>query len=283
MSGTILRKALIPVAGLGTRMGAIARVVPKALLPLADALGRIRPVVHFILAEAAAAGLHEAALVVSPRHAERFREYLSAAREAGGDLPDRIEIIVQPSPGGLGEAILRGADFVAGEPFVMFLGDHVYTRPAGVPPCAAQVVGAFAARPSAAMIGMQTVAAGELSRVGVAGGEPVADRLYLARDFVEKPDLATARRRLRTPGLPEDCFLAHSGIYAFSSEVLDCLRELAGQTNQETAGRELELAAAQSLLLARHPRDYRLFHVHGRSHDTGTPAGYAAAFRAVGE
>ena len=274
----MIEKAVIPVAGLGTRMGPLSAAIPKAMLPLVDRAGRVRPVVHHICAEVAAAGIDSAAIIVSPNQAEMIKSYLAAARDEGEhDLPKEIEFIDQPSAQGFGHAVGLARDFVAGGALLVMLGDHIYV-PTWDQPCAKQVVDAFASHSGAAMIGVQTVGPAELSRVGTLGGEPVdADqKVFRATAFIEKPGAELARRKLVTPGLGEDEFLAHCGLYCFSNEIFDCIDEAA-----RTAEGELELAAAQSLLLERNREDYYLRLIQGRAYDAGNPAGYAAAFAAV--
>ena len=272
----MITKAIVPVAGLGTRLGPVTDAIPKAMLPLVDAKDRIRSVVHCILAEASAAGIREVGLVVAPRQKQVIENYLAAARDAG-DLPREIEYVLQPKPKGFGDAVLRGADFAgSSDAFLLMLGDHVRVADAGSPPCAAQVIAAFERYGGVAMVGMQDVGAEELPRVGVARGEPIAGGVYLCTDFAEKPDAAAARKRLVTPGLPEGRFLAHCGLYVFTAAIFDCLKALKSSGGR---GGELQLADAQSMLLERHPQDYRLLKVAGRAYDTGTPGGYAEAFR----
>ncbi|MDY6914280.1 MAG: sugar phosphate nucleotidyltransferase [Planctomycetota bacterium] len=278
----MVSKAIIPVAGLGTRLGPITRAVPKAMLPLLDSRDRLRPVVHFICAEAAAAGIDQVALVVSLLHQQVLRSYFDAAREAGdANLPGQIEFIVQAKPNGLGDAVACGAQFVGRreEGFCMLLGDHIYTAQPDRPTCAGQVVAAFDDRRPAAMIGMQTVGPEELARVGTAGGKPVGDNIYRCTSLVEKPSIATARAKLRTPGLGEDKFLAHCGIYIFTPEIFDCLAELSARVSP--AGQELPMTEAQQILLRRHPEDYYLLRIAGAAYDTGNTAGYAAAQAAI--
>ena len=267
------------MAGLGTRLRPVTPVVPKALFPLVDSDGRIRSVAHVILAEVALAGIEAAALVVSGEHAQAIRGYFDALDPGEQDRLPAIEYVVQPGAGGFGQAVLLGATFAADDPFVVMLGDHVHVAEPGAPPCAAQVVGAFDADPCAAMVGMQAVGRGELSRVGVATGETIGERLYRCTDFAEKPSAAEADDRLVTPGLPADTFLAHCGIYVFTGEILECLSAIA--CAERPAGRELELADAQAMLLARAEGRYRLLRIAGRAYDTGTPAGYAAAMAAL--
>jgi len=277
----MIRKALIPVAGAGRRMAAITRSLPKAMLPLPDSSGRLRPAVHLICAQAASAGIAEVGLIHAPKHAEMLRRHLDAARRSGeNDLPERIEYIAQPHPLGLGDAIACGREFVGpDEPGVLvLLGDHMHLADAGAPPCAAQVAAAFESTPAAAMVGMQTVGPDELAKVGVAAGTPLGESIYRCSELIEKPTLRAARHKLVTPGLSADSFLAHCGIYAFGPEIFECIEAARAEMQ---AGGEIELTASQRILLGRHPNDYYLIKVAGRAYDIGTPAGYAEAFRAV--
>ncbi len=303
-------KAVIPIAGQGRRMLPLSAAVPKALLGLVDGAGRCRAVLHWTAAQAAAAGAAELAIVMSPSQEAIVRAYLSAARGVQPAMPPGITLIVQDRPLGFGDAVLRARQFVGNDNFLLLLGDHVYTGDSQVR-AAAQVVRAFeqagrltaALQTACAMIGVQQVGVEELSRVGVCAGEPVGARIYRCTAFIEKPSAVQAQQSLRTPGLPEDSFLAHAGIYAFTSEIFDCLAELAAKTGAKmgampsplsgegmcpptcvavnAAGRhatpELQLADAQSLLLSRHPHDYYLYHIDAAACDVGTPEGYATA------
>ena len=278
----MIRRAIIPVAGLGTRLMPMTAVLPKALFPLVDSAGRVRAVLHQVLAEAAAAGVRHAGVIVSPGQRELLEQYFAAARAAGADdLPSRIEYILQPRPAGFGEAVLRSRDFVADEEaFMLLLGDHVYRSDDPARPCAAQVTAAFDKLADAqAVIGMQDVDEAELPLVGTARGEPLADNVYRCTDFIEKPAQAAARQRLVTPGLPSGRYLAHCGIYLFRRAIFDCLQEL--DRSLAGSGREVALADAQSMLLERFPQAYYLVRIAGRALDTGTPRGFVATVAAL--
>jgi len=278
----MIRRALIPIAGLGRRMQPVSSAFCKAMLPLVDGAGRIRPVLHYILAEASAAGIEEAGLIVSPRDMEMVGRYLSAIKDDPDKwppaVPRRIELIRQDQPAGFGDAVARGEQFLAGESFMLLLGDYVYLAKPGQNSCAAQVADALENRRAAAMIGVQAVGPEQLDRVGVVQGRPIDGRLYRCTGFIEKPAPAAANERLVTPGLGRGRFLAHCGIYIFAPEIFQCIAAVADEVRAE--GREIQLADAQSLLLRRRRQDYYLFHVVGRCFDVGTPPGYAAAFAA---
>jgi len=273
-------RAVIPVAGLGTRMGPIAAAVPKCMFPLADAAGLLRPLLHHVCLAAADAGVADAAVVVAPHQAEPIGRYLAAAAKHSPDeLPIHVELIVQPQPRGFGDAVALAETFAAGEPVMVVLGDHVWLADEGAQPCAAQVAGAFARRGGSAMIGMQVVGPEALPRVGAARGRLVAENIYACEDIIEKPSADVARRRLVSPGLAPDRYLAHGGIYVFSPEIFDCLRELARA--DRPAGDELQLTAAQQLMLTRRPGECFLTTIAGRCLDCGSPDSYADAFEAV--
>lgn len=269
----MIRKAVIPIAGLGTRMQSITKGAPKALLPIAGAAGRSRAVIDLILAEVGAAGIEQVCLVVSPGQQPLVQQHLDAA---DGPLP-AVTFVQQDQPAGFGDAVLLARRFVGPESFMVLLGDHLRLPVGAARPCAAQVAEAADGFRGSAVVGVQVVGADQLCLVGVCAGESVvADHVYRCLRIVEKPDPATAAE-LTTPGLPPNRYLAHAGIYIFSPEIFACLDELAGGPG------ELGLTAAQERLLARHGEDYYLIRIAGNVHDAGCPDGYAdavAAFRA---
>ncbi|MBN2182873.1 MAG: hypothetical protein JW715_13260 [Sedimentisphaerales bacterium] len=269
-----INTALIPVAGNGSRLAPITSIIPKAMLPLVGPSDDIFSVLHVIMKQVIKAGIERVAVIVSPGQQDMFQRYFAAVREQGGEnFSAVIEYIVQSKPDGFGDAVLRGADFVGKESFVLLLGDHINIQEPGATGCTEQVIEAFTARDCVAMIGVQTVDSEELSKVGVCQGIVEADNIYKCTSFIEKPRLSVARNCLVTDGLPEGTFLAHCGIYAFSSEIFECLKYI--KTQQ--AGSEIELADAQSVLLDKNPEKYMLCKIRGRAYDIGTPAGYANA------
>jgi len=272
----MIRKALLPVAGYGRRMGPLAQAVPKALFPLVDAQGQVRPTIHHILREAFAAGDERLGVIAAPWQTEVLGRYLAAAgNEFAPALSQRVEIILQPAARGFGDAVLRGKDFAGDEPFMLLLGDHVRIARAGDSPCTALVAEAFARMGGVAMVGMYAADAEHTDRVGVARGEMLGENLYRCTRLMEKPDPRTARQHLVTEGLPAGRVLAHCGVYVFTQEIFSCLQCLL--QNAVSAKGEVELADAQSMLLEEHPTEYYLFRTTAATYDTGTPDGYLAA------
>lgn len=120
---TRIRKALIPAAGLGTRMRPFSLAAPKELAPVGS-----KPALHRVVEEAAAASLREIGVVVSPEKG-LIRDYLQRVQDESGLEGLDFEYIQQAAPRGLGDAMLRAEEFLAGEPFVLMLPDNLLLSP----------------------------------------------------------------------------------------------------------------------------------------------------------
>src|SRR5215472_5466832 len=129
------RTAVIPVAGLGTRLLPATKALPKGMLPLID-----RPAVQYVVEEAAAAGLTDVVLVTGEDSgafmayfepaarlervlAERGHHEVIAELRAAAELP--VACVQQDTPRGLGDAVLRCAEHVGAEPFAVLFGDNI--------------------------------------------------------------------------------------------------------------------------------------------------------------
>ena len=287
---SLIRKAVIPVAGWATRWWPASAAVPKALVPLVCPDGLARPVLQLVVEEAVRSGIEHAAVVVSPGGDELLRRHfhrppaaladvivnkrgLDAEMGRLADLGERITYITQPSMQGYGDAVACAREWVGGEPFLLMLGDHVYQSGTDRP-CARQLLDAFDAV-AGPVSGMKVAPEAELALFGTMRGDPVPGRPDLYRvthRIVEKPDVVTARRELVTPGLPPGHYLCHFGLHAFTPEIFACLDEL-----RRDVGRvgEVEMTAAQELLRGRTP--YHALVIRGRRLDTGTPRDYLDA------
>ena len=239
--------AVIPAAGLGTRMAPATRALSKAMLPLGG-----KPVVQHVLEELAAAGLARAVVVVG--HGAQ----IVAAHLHGLELGIAVELVDQPEPRGLGDAVLRAAPAVGGAPFVCALGDNVVLPGDGA--AVRRLVEAVPSSDSGVAIAVEEVGEADVVRCGIVdapvGGGPI-------RGIVEKPAVGAA------PSL-----VAVAGRYVLGSAVLDALRVRA-----DAAGGELGLTEAiQDVLSAGAPGIAVTLIAGERRLDTGSPAGYAAAF-----
>ncbi len=115
--------AVIPAAGKGTRMHPVSRFVPKELLPLGT-----RPIIQFTLQEALRAGINNIAVVVSPQK-PLLGDFLKDFRKRWPGRPFRLELVAQPEPLGLADAIGCCRHFVEGGPFAILLPDNALFSP----------------------------------------------------------------------------------------------------------------------------------------------------------
>jgi UTP--glucose-1-phosphate uridylyltransferase len=198
-SGTIT-KAVVPVAGLGTRFLPASKAVPKVMLPVVD-----KPAIQYVVEEAAAAGLHDVTLVIGDGQepiAEHFRrnydlekavaakgnERALAAVRAPAELAD-VGYARQDEPRGLGHAVLCAADRVGDEPFAVLLGDDLIS----VHDRLLDRMIAAQRRYGGSIIALMEVPADQVAAYGVAAFKPTDEADIVAvTDLVEKPDPSEA-------------------------------------------------------------------------------------------
>lgn len=254
-----LRKAVIPAAGMGTRMLPAAKAIPKEMLPILD-----RPVIQYVVEEAAAAGLSDVLLITSrgkqaiEDHFDRSPELEQRLKAAGREsllasveaLAAHVKIhsIRQRRQRGLGDAVLHARQHVGGEPFVCLLGDTIFS---GDDPLR-QLIDAFHEL-GTSVIGLEEVAPENVSRYGIVGGRPVRDGILELDTLVEKPSIQQAPSRY-----------AIAARYVLTPAIFDCLE----QTTPGTGG-EIQLTDALRMMLAREPIHGVV--LRGHRHDVGNP------------
>lgn len=251
-----IRKALIPVAGLGTRFLPVTKAVPKELLPILSV-----PTLQIVMEEALESRIEEVILVVSPKKAkilEYFRdvgpdERLNGLRQLVNQL--KISTVLQNEPTGLGAAVLCAREAVGDGPFVVILPDVLIEAKT---PCCRQLIAAFEKVGVAVNATMHTPRH-KLSRYGVYDIESSDGRFHKARRVLEKP---------RVEDAPSD--FSVDGRYVFPSDVFRVIAQIPPGRNGE-----IQLADAMDVL-ARQGRMIA-YEYEGRQFDTGDPEGYLKA------
>jgi UTP--glucose-1-phosphate uridylyltransferase len=198
--GRQVRKAIIPLAGLGTRLLPATKVLPKGMLPLID-----RPVVQYVVEEAAAAGLTDITLITGMDQ-EALEAHFAPTPELERMLADRgamdalaalatvpagtrIGHVSQDQPRGLGDAVLRCASSVGAEPFAILFGDNVLPGPDEL------LTRMIAARNAygGTILALTEVSWSEVSSRSVVAFEPTGDPgVVRITNLVEKPAAADA-------------------------------------------------------------------------------------------
>lgn len=283
-----VRKAVIPAAGKGTRQRPASAAVQKELFPLVDRDGVTKPMIQLIVEEAIESGIEEICIVTQPGGEKRYRDYFRqlddemiqsrlpqdrSIRESGktGAFGPRLHFAEQASPDGFGHAVYQSRKFVADEPFLLLLGDHVFISDMRER-CARQLIATFERLTPDAVSAVAITEESLLHLFGVIKGRRVdgANGLYRAEMIVEKPSIELARAQLATPDLPDGNYLAHFGMHVFSPRIFDSLEYLI--RNDLRAGGEFQLTAAQEHL-RQQSGNYLAAVVQGARYDAGIPFG----------
>lgn len=248
-------RAVIPLAGLASRLYPATKVIPKALLPIPGQDGSLRPAVDWIVREALASGVEEVVLIVSPRDGELIRKYFEEAPPsdlpgAGGKrileawsklkgLSDRIRYVYQLEPSGFGDAVLQAKEIVGSEPFVLLLGDHLYRSRIDIS-CVQQVL-KIGNQFGKGVLGICRRSEQEIYKNGVVGVRPLPDRtsVFQLTNMLEKPSPSVAST-LRIPGTLPHQYFCILGIYLLPGHFMEYLQN----AKQQQLQGELDLSAA---------------------------------------
>ena len=258
-----ITKAVIPAAGLGTRMLPAAKAVAKELLPVLD-----KPTIQYVVEEAAAGGITDVLLVSSPaklsieQHFQVNAELekrlestgksalLASVRQLMSKV--RVHAVDQLEQRGLGDAVRHARRFVGGDPFLCMLGDAIFSGVAEHAP-ARQLVDAHREF-GTSVIGVEEVPAEKVERYGIVGGAEVRPGVLKLDTLVEKPSAAAAPSRL-----------AIAARYVLTPAIFECLDDTA-----PGKGGEIQLTDAIKLLLSRGESVHAVV-LRNKRHDIGSP------------
>src|SRR5437868_3807806 len=194
MSTPPIRKAVFPVAGMGTRFLPATKAVPKEMLPIVD-----KPVIQYIVEEAAASGIEQVTIITSRSkqaiedHFDRFFELEYRLKQAGKTTlleavvhtATMVEVVFvrQPEPLGNGHAVLCAKNVVGNEPFAMLWGDDfVDPGPPPAEPCLKQLLRVFE-KYDASVLAAIRAPREDWDKYGMITSEPVDERTYRVRSI----------------------------------------------------------------------------------------------------
>ena len=260
-----IRKAIFPVAGLGTRLLPATKTMPKEMLTVVD-----RPLIQYAVDEALEAGI-EQMIFVTGRGKSAIEDHFDIAYELettmahrGKSLeilhqtrlkPGAVAYVRQQEPMGLGHAVWCARDIVGDEPFAIFLADELMV---GQPGCMKQMVDAYN-RVGGNLVCGYEVPSEETDRYGIISPGRQDGNLVEVTALVEKPKLGTAPSNLMIPGR-----------YILQPEVMRVL-----ETQGKGAGGEIQLTDAMAQMIGGQP--FHAYKFGGRRFDCGDKAGYIQA------
>ncbi len=225
----MIRKAVIPAAGFGTRFLPAAKSQPKEMLPIVDT-----PTIQYVVEEAVASGITDILMVIGKgkraieEHFDRNFD-LEAELKAKGKLDDlaavrrisdlaNVHFVWQKTLRGLGDAVACAQCHVGQEPFALLLGDTIVESSA---PVTRQLMSVFE-RYQESVVALEEVDPGKVDRYGIMAGSAISGGLFLVEDFVEKPAPGAAPSNL-----------AIAGRYILTPDVFDCIGRVVPGRNGE--------------------------------------------------
>lgn len=251
------KKAIIPMGS------PVHGDLPLQHVTIAD--GTTRRVAALQIQELLEAGISQVALITRPGSGRSF----DGLRAQFGDALVSIE---QTDARGFGDAVLCAREWIAGEPFIVQVCDHVFITHAAAS-CTRQLV-EVAMREECAVSGVQANSESQLPYFGAIGGTRVraSNRLYAIETVIEKPTPTVAEERCMIPGLRQGIYLQLFGTHALSPGVFQILQE---QKSQLAPGAKLGLTEALAVLAAR--EKYLALEVDGQRVDLESPFGLLRA------
>lgn len=270
MSQTIsrVRKAVFPVAGLGTRFLPATKASPKEILPILD-----KPLIQYAVEEAIDAGIEEIIFVTSSSkraiedHFDRNIELEAALLRQGKDalyrlvrnvIPDHVSCayIRQSEPKGLGHAVLCAKPLIGDEPFAVLLADDLID---GHPEsCLKQMVRIMEER-ACNMLAAQRVADQDVHKYGICAGEMLGKHLTQINQLVEKPSLDIAPSNLAVIGR----YILQPGIFNVLESVLP--------------GKSGEIQLTDAIAKMMHKLPTYAYEFSGKRYDCGSKLGFVQA------
>ncbi len=256
----MIRKAVIPAAGYGTRFLPATKSQPKEMLPVVDT-----PTIEYVVREAIDAGIRDILMIIG-RGKRSIEEHFgrnveledqliakqkTAELESIRTLPDdvRIHFVWQNEQNGLGDAISHARDHVGNEPFAVLLGDTI-VESFEERPIIRQIMDVYQEHQEV-VLALEEVDPQHVSSYGIVGGEPIDERTWRIDRMIEKPTLSEAPSRL-----------AVASRYVLPPEIFQAL-----DMTTPGKGGEIQLTDAIRILLA--DRSIYGYRINGVRHDIG--------------
>ncbi|MFT4032324.1 MAG: UTP--glucose-1-phosphate uridylyltransferase GalU [Siphonobacter sp.] len=253
----MVKKAIIPAAGFGTRFLPATKAQPKEMLPIIDT-----PTIQYVVQEAVDSGIEDI-LIISGKGKRSIEDHFDRNFELETRLAEKedemlhelrrlsdmaaIHFVRQKELNGLGDAIYYARHHVGNEPFAVLLGDTIMDS---VIPVTQQLIDTYETYRSS-VIAVETVPADKVNRYGIVGGKELSDTILQLDTLVEKPAIDQAPSNL-----------AIAGRYILTPEIFRMIEQ-----TPKGKGGEIQLTDALRLLLTR--ENVYSHHIEGKRHDIG--------------
>lgn len=289
-----IRKAIIPVAGFGTRLFPVTKNLKKSFFPIMDSDGILKPALLILLEQLDEAGIDEICLVIGEDEQHIYDEFFKPlAKEHYDKLPEdrkgyedllvkigkKISYAVQKERKGFGHAVYQCREFTRDEPVLLLLGDMVY-RSYRNENCMTQMIQTYE-KYGLPVISMHKVPKQDVVHYGIMHGqwEDTGESVLKLDEIKEKPSIDYAEDYLGVKTkVSKENYYAVFGQYVLTKEVFEALEE--NISNQVLEGGEIQLTSALEMVRSR--IGMIGFAVSGKSYDIGLPEKYVETMMIYG-
>jgi len=291
-----ISKAIVPVAGYGTRLYPATRRMKKEMLPIIDKDGLVKPAILILLEQLNEAEIEDICLIVggeedidtyqnffkrplSSGHLAKLPEAMRNYERTIKTIGNKISFRLQNERRGFGHAVYQCRDFAAGEPVLLVLGDTIYTSKRKNN-CTQQFIEIYDTLEKP-LVAIHQIPLDQVTHYGILSGTwlDVSHSRMEVTSFVEKPDLSYAREKLAMPGVEKtNEYYAVFGQYILPTGIFDILKERV--ENEKNNLLEIDMTSALSHFMGKGLTGIVL---DGTMYDTGNPSAYRATFESFGQ
>lgn len=282
-----VKRAIIPVAGFGTRLFPATKIIKKSFFPIIDRNGILKPLLLILLEQLDDAGIEEICLVIGEGEKEEYERFFdSIDRDYYEKLPDekkqiedrishigkKVSYVVQKERKGFGHAVYQCNEFAKGEPVLLLLGDMIYHSNRNEN-CMSQMIDVYE-KYGTPIISLHTVPKQDVVHYGIMHGlwEDPDETVLKLDEIKEKPSVEYAEDYLNVKTkVSQENYYAVFGQYVLTREVFDALR-VSIEDNVTEFG-EIQLTSA--LEMVRSQSGMMGYVVDGKSFDVGIPEKYS--------
>ena len=291
-----VRKAIIPVAGFGTRLYPETRGVKKEFCPVVDKDGLLKPGILILLEELERIEIEKICLILNreekvyyedfffkplpDNHYSKLNDTMREYEKKIERISKKLTFVYQDEQRGFGHAVYQAKEFADGDPVLLLLGDTIYSSNSSIP-CTQQLIDAYE-QYGLTVVGVQNVPLETVGNYGIFTGvwEDKEESVLKLTQIEEKPTIVKAREYLKVPGRknPENYFGAF-GAYIITKSIFERLEE-AIDKNIVNAKGEIELTDALSYVSEK--EGMYAYVIDGKSYDLGNPEAYRKAVSEFG-
>ena len=283
-----VRKAIIPVAGFGTRLYPASRALKKDFFPIPDKDGIVKPVILILLEELVKSGIEDICLVLgSMEERQKYRDFFETPlseehlRKLSPEMQEyenrilaigkKLHYVYQYEKRGFGHAVYQAVDFANNEPVLLMLGDTLYRSESGKP-CALQLIEKYE-QYNKLMVSIHAIPLSEVSHYGILSGtwEDKNETELSVSQMSEKPKSSYAEEFLSVKCRDgQRKYMSVFGQYILTPEVFDQLRQDIAVSDDHT--KEIELTSA--LDKVREQNGMIGVQLQGKMYDMGNPTAF---------